>query len=126
MKPGAESEAVMKKMLRNATLSAAALAALVCAAPKASAAHFPFPPTPREMREMWRERHGDWHHPHYARYYSGPRYRVYAGHRFYAYRPGPGYVHVRGYGWCYPPYAGAVWVPGHYNRGGIWIEAHFR
>ncbi len=112
----------MLKTLRNLTLSAAALAALLAAAPKA-AAQFPLPPSPHQVREMWYRRHGGWHYGHY---YATPRYRVYSGYRFYAYRPGPGYVYVRNYGWCYPPYAGAVWVPAHYGRGGVFIEAHFR
>jgi hypothetical protein len=26
----------------------------------------------------------------------------------------------------HPPYRGAVWVPGHYDRFGIWIGGHWR
>jgi hypothetical protein len=133
---GAEREADMKNLMRTLTLSAAALAALA-AAPMASAnpwGHFPLPPTPHEMRGMWNARHGERHYGYHAKHaypygryaYPHGRYRVYAGRRFYAYRPGPAYVYVRGYGWCTPPYAGAVWVPGHYGPRGLWIEAHFR
>ena len=132
MKPGAESEAVMKKMTRNLTLSAAALAALVAFTPSASA-QFPLPPTPHQVSQMWHARHDGYYNYHYshryyvpyARHYYYPSYHVYSGYRFYAYSPGPGYVYVNGYGWCYPPYAGAVWVPGHYGHGHVWISARF-
>ena len=39
-------------------------------------------------------------------------------------RPGPGYVFVEG-AWILPPFAGAVWVPGHY-QGGFYLRGHWR
>ncbi|MGA7993032.1 MAG: hypothetical protein WCC53_16515 [Thermoanaerobaculia bacterium] len=139
----------MKNTMRNLTLSAAALAALTVIAPKASAEpwkNFPLPPSPRQVREMWRERHESPRHEfrergtgygQYGRAYAAPvrpyvRYgyaapfRVLSGFRFYAACPGPGYVYIANYGWALPPYYGAVWIPGHYDFEGFWIEGHWR
>jgi hypothetical protein len=143
----------MKNTLRNLTLSAAALAALTVTAPKAEAEpwrNFPLPPSPHQVREMWRERHESPRrefrehgygygngYGHYGRAYVGPvrpgvRYgyaapfRVLSGVRFFSYCPGPGYVYVADYGWVLPPFFGAVWIPGHYDFRGFWIEGFWR
>ena len=39
-----------------------------------------------------------------------------------------GYVYAGGY-WAAPPYAGAVWIPGHWKRGpygDYWVAGHWR
>ncbi|HQQ77690.1 MAG TPA: hypothetical protein PLB01_10075 [Thermoanaerobaculia bacterium] len=148
----------MNTKMRNLTLTAAALAALTVTAPKAAAEpwkNFPLPPSPHEVREMWRERHetprqeyrehgrggygyghryGYGHGPVYVaprpvvRYgygYAAP-YRTYAGFRFYSACPGPGYVYVANYGWARPPFFGAVWVPGYTDIDGFWVEGYWR
>ena len=56
----------------------------------------------------------------FGRGYS--RYSVYGGSRFYSSCPGAGYVYVNDLGWVYPPYAGAVWVPAHYDDDGYYVE----
>ncbi len=71
-----------------------------------------------------------------GRYYVAPRpvfrygyaspFRVFSGFRFYSYCPGPGYVYIANYGWVFPPFLGAVWVPGHYDIDGFWIEGFWR
>jgi hypothetical protein len=155
----------MNSTLRTLTLSAAALAALTVIAPKASAdgpfRHFPRPPSPREVRDMWHERHeslrpefrgperrefrerefrgGEWRgrgYGGYGRAYVAPRpayrygyaapYRVFSGFRFYAACPGPGYVYIANSGWVLPPWFGAVWIPGHYDVDGFWVEGFWR
>jgi hypothetical protein len=160
----------MKNTMYNLTLSAAALAALTAIAPKASAEpwkNFPLPPSPHQVREMWRERHesprrefrehdGRWRNRDYGyrgygyRGYGGQGYdgggygrdrfhaapvrpfgvpspfRVLSGFRFYAACPGPGYVYIANYGWALPPYYGAVWIPGHYDIEGYWVEGFWR
>lgn len=67
---------------------------------------------------------------HYGSYgyrggYAAP-YRLFSGFRFYAACPGPGYVYVAGYGWVLPPFFGAVWLPGHYDVGGYWVDGFWR
>jgi hypothetical protein len=65
----------------------------------------------------------------YVRYYGGgyaAPYRTYAGFRFYSSCPGPGYVYVANFGWALPPFAGAVWYPGYYDDGGVWIDGCWR
>ena len=128
----------MNSTMRNLTLTAAALAALTVIAPKASADE-------RERdrqgsrQEVRHDDHGGWHghesHEHFRyaphpvyRYgygYYAP-YRVYSGYRFYPYSPGPGYVYIAGFGWVFPPFFGAVWVPAHYDIGGFWVEGTWR
>jgi len=114
----------MNKTLRNLTMSAAALAALATA-PKVGA----------EDLRGWHEhgghfRHHEWHRhpfPEHARVmYRMPPFRVTSGVRFYGYRPGPRYVYVSGYGWCLPPYLGAVWVPPHRDVRGFWVAGFWR
>jgi hypothetical protein len=164
----------MKNTTRNLTLSAAALAALVSIAPKASAEpwkNFPLPPSPHQVREMLRDRHEsprlefrgrddrgrtrdygnrgygsrDYGARGYAgrgyvyggyereRFYAAPvrpfrplglpsPFRVLSGFRFYSSCPGPGYVYIANNGWVLPPYPGAVWIPGHYDVEGYWVE----
>jgi hypothetical protein len=136
----------MNTRMRNMTLTAAALAALTVTAPKAVAEpwkNFPLPPSPHEVREMFRERHERYeareHGTHgyrgyvapvrpYARYgygYAAP-YRTYAGFRFHSACPGPGYVYIANYGWVVPPFFGAVWIPAHYDIEGYWVEGFWR
>lgn len=156
----------MNDTMRTLTLSAAALAALTVIAPTASAdgpfRHVPLPPSPHEVREMWRGRHesprqefreharefrgrefrgGEWREHGYGgwdRAYVAPRpvvryaplwatpYRVFSGFRFYAACPGPGYVYIANNGWVLPPWFGAVWIPGHYDVDGFWVEGFWR
>jgi hypothetical protein len=145
----------MNRTLRNLTLTAAALAALTVTAPKAAAEpwrNFPLPPSPHEVREMFRGRHEsprqefrEERHEHgyggygyRGRVYVAPRpvvrygygwaapYRVYSGFRFYSACPGPGYVYIANCGWALPPFFGAVWVPGHYDFEGFWVEGFWR
>ena len=64
----------------------------------------------------------------YVRYgygYGYP-YRTYAGFRFSPAYPGPGHVYITNLGWALPPFLGAVWVPGHYDIGGFWVEGFWR
>ncbi len=53
-------------------------------------------------------------------------FRVFSGLRFYSAFPGDGYVYVAGYGWVLPPFFGAVWIPGHYDLEGDWVEGYWR
>lgn len=144
----------MKNLMRNLTLSAAALAALVSIAPKADAQNWnraqgreARPSRGGESRGFERRESGRqefrehgrqelrghaYHGPgRYAyappvRSFYGSRYvspfRVYAGSRFFSYRPGPGYFYVSDLGWAFPPFPGAVWVPAHYDFDGFFIE----
>jgi hypothetical protein len=57
----------------------------------------------------------------YGRGYVSP-FRTYAGSRFYSSCPGPGYLYVNELGWVLPPFAGAVWVPAHYDYDGYYVE----
>jgi hypothetical protein len=59
-----------------------------------------------------------------SRAYGYSPFRVFGGLRFYSSCPGPGYVYISDgdcEGWVYPPYAGAEWLPGSYDRFGVWI-----
>lgn len=63
-----------------------------------------------------------------SRFYGFSPFRVFGGLRFYSSCPGPGYVFVSDgdcEGWVYPPYAGASWLPGHYDRFRVWIGGHW-
>jgi hypothetical protein len=128
----------MNNLMRNLTLSAAALAALVSFAPKAAAddggrsrgndrngryeRH--------ESREHAYRGFGRYAYAPPARSFYGTRYtapfRVYAGSRFYSCRPGVGYFFVNGLGWAFPPFPGAAWVPAHYDFDGYFIEGCWR
>jgi hypothetical protein len=118
----------MNKLTRNLILPAAALAALLLA-----------PQSEARGVERGRGRdvraHERMEHRHvYVRPYRGYRhvvpfrapYRVASGIRFYSRYPGPGFVYVTGYGWVLPPFFGAVWVPGHYDIGGLWVGGFWR
>jgi hypothetical protein len=118
----------MNKLTRNLILPAAALAALLLA--PASEARDADRGRGHDVR--MHERYG--HRRAYARPVPGFRhvvpyrapYRVASGIRFYSRYPGPGFVYVAGYGWVLPPFFGAVWVPGHYDIGGFWVEGFWR
>jgi hypothetical protein len=140
----------MKKTMRNLTLSAAALAALVTFAPKASAQDYGRNRGNAPQQQYYGNNghgggndghyhgndghyHGSYGHYHYAapvyRYgwgYGYAPYHLYSGYRFYPYYPGAGYVYIAGFGWVIPPFFGAVWVPGHYDIGGVWIQGFWR
>jgi hypothetical protein len=139
----------MNTTLRNLTLSAAALAALTVTAPNASAddhgrgrreaprQEARGPERRESPRQEFRER-GDRGHGRvvvaparpFVRYGAGYGYRapfrVFSGFRFYTAFPGPGYVYIADYGWVLPPFFGAVWVPGHYDIGGAWVEGFWQ
>ena len=141
--------------MRNLTLSAAALAALMVFAPAAAAdggRPRPQGQTPRQLqrpertamhggqpRRQLRARRPELRRSAAARYGAPvtrrrtgtlrpPRapYRVYAGIRFYSARPGPGYFFINALGWVLPPFPGAVWIPAHYDIGGFWVEGCWR
>ena len=140
----------MKNLMRNLTMSAAALAALVAIAPKADAQNWnraqgrePSPSRGGESRGFQRSESGrqDGRQERRENAYRGPgRYayappvrafygrgyvspfRVYAGSRFYSTSPGVGYFFVNDLGWVFPPFPGAVWVPAHYDFDGFFIE----
>ncbi len=57
--------------------------------------------------------------------YAAP-YRTFSGFRFYWACPGPNYVYIPNFGWVLPPFLGAVWIPGHYDVGGYWVEGFWR
>jgi hypothetical protein len=63
-----------------------------------------------------------------ARYAYGYRapFRIFSGFRFYSACPGPNYVYISDYGWVVPPFFGAVWIPGHYDIGGYWVDGFWR
>jgi len=124
----------MNTTMRNLTLSAAALAALTVIAPGASAEERGHG-SPRQEVRAPAPRGPAYRAParaHVAPARSVVRYgygygyrapfRVFSGFRFYAACPGPGYVYISDYGWVLPPFLGAVWVPGHYDIGGFWVE----
>jgi hypothetical protein len=140
----------MKNLMRNLTLSAAALAALVSIAPKASAddrgrdrggesrgfqRREPGRQQFREHgRQEWREHanRGPGRYAYappvrafYRRGYATP-FRVFSGFRFFSYCPGPGYLYIANYGWVLPPFPGAVWVPDHTDIGGFFVEGMWR
>ena len=132
----------MNTTLRNLTLTAAALAALTVTAPKAAADDHGRNQNRRESpRQEYRE-HGHGGHGRYeghgrayvapvrpvVRYgygYAAP-YRMFSGFRFYSACPGPGHVYIANYGWVVPPFFGAVWIPGHYDIEGYWVEGFWR
>ena len=135
----------MNNTMRHLTLAAAALAALTVIAPKASAQDRGrgrgFESPRQEFREHgrreWREnayrgpgrfayappsrygRHG------YRAGFAAP-FRIFSGFRFYPAYPGPNYVYIPNYGWALPPFFGAVWIPGHYDFRGFWVEGFWR
>ncbi|MCM3875227.1 MAG: hypothetical protein NEA02_02295 [Thermoanaerobaculia bacterium] len=140
----------MRNLMRNLTLSAAALAALASFAPKAEAQEHGRDragesrgfarrePGRQEFREHGRQEsrehayRGPGRHAyappvrrfHASRYVSP--FRVYGGSRFYSTRPGLGYLFVSGLGWVFPPFPGAVWVPAHYDLRGFFVESCWR
>jgi hypothetical protein len=143
----------MNTKMRNLTLTAAALAALTVTAPKAAADDHGRSQNRREApRQEVREHERHELHEHgyggyggygryegYGRGYAAPvrpfvRYgygyaapfRTFAGFRFYSACPGPGYVYIANYGWVVPPFFGAVWIPGHYDIEGYWVEGFWR
>jgi hypothetical protein len=64
----------------------------------------------------------------FARYgygYAAP-FRIFSGFRFFSACPGPNYVYIANYGWALPPFFGAVWIPGHYDIGGYWVEGFWQ
>ena len=136
----------MNTKMRNLTLTAAALAALMVTAPKAAADEHGRDRNRRETprQEFREERHerNDRHEQGYrgygrayvapvrpvARYgygYAAP-FRIFSGFRFYSAYPGPNYVYIANYGWVVPPFFGAVWIPGHYDIEGYWVEGFWR
>jgi hypothetical protein len=77
-------------------------------------------------------RGNDWHNRGFGRqpaYFYGHRYgspfRVFAGSRFYSYCPGPDYIYVDDFGWVFPPFSGAFWVP-RFDRFGVRIGGFWR
>jgi hypothetical protein len=140
----------MNNSLRNLTLSAAALAALTVTAPKASAdergrrepprqevreharREAPRPAYRGDDRHEWREHgYGGYGHGYVAprpvaRYAYAAPFRVFSGFPFYSACPGPNYVYIAGFGWVLPPFFGAVWVPGHYDIGGYWVDGFWQ
>ena len=132
----------MNKLTRNLTLPAAALAALLLA--PTSEAHglgrgrgATRGDTTAGTRNAARRRGPAWRGPYAWRRGTSPATRYVAhgtarptvstsGFRFYSAYPGPGYVYIAGYGWVLPPFFGAVWVPGHYDIGGFWVEGFWR
>ena len=141
----------MNNTMRNLTLSAAALAALMVAAPKASAddrgrgrtgsprqefrghgnpGHVN--PGPVNPGQVWRAPGRTFGRPSGRAFVAPARsfarrgffapVRVFSGFRFFSYCPGPGYVYIANYGWIVPPFFGAVWVPAHYDVDGFYVE----
>jgi hypothetical protein len=155
--PGQKERPIMRNLIRNMTLSAAALAATLVTAPTVSADQRGG--VQRENRERQgrvesprrdvnrgrdfdRNRDRGFHgnegfRAHVTPRYFAPRFvspryapfQVFGGIRFYSTCPGPGYVYISDgdyEGWVYPPYLGAVWLPGHYDRFGIWCGGRWR
>jgi hypothetical protein len=148
----------MNNTMRNLTLTAAALAALMVTAPKAAAddrghggdrgnrgnaprqeyrapqrREAPRPEFRGNDRREWRERgYGGRAYVAPARpiarygYGHSAPFRVVSGFRFYSAWPGPGFVYIANTGWVFPPFFGAVWVPGHYDIGGYWVEGFWQ
>ena len=135
----------MNNTMRNLTLSAAALAALMVVAPKASAEDRGRGRTASPRQEFSGRERGaesrDDRREHVGRApgrvfvapvrsfarrgFFAPG-RVFSGFRFFSYCPGPGYVYIANYGWVVPPFFGAVWVPDHYDIGGFYVEGGWR
>ena len=136
----------MNNTMRNLTLSAAALAALMVVAPNASAddrGHGRTGSPRQEFRgrgnpghvnpgQVWRAPGRTFGRPS-GRVFVAPARsfarrgffapaRVFSGFRFFSYCPGPGYVYVANYGWIVPPFFGALWVPAHYDIDGFYVE----
>ena len=114
----------MRRIVRNLTLSAAALVAALTVAPKSEAAWrfhaggpvrrvAPFRVAPFRAAPF-----------RVAGFRAAP-FRTFGGLSFYSYCPGPGYLFVNG-GWVFPPFPGAVWIAPRYGRGGVFIRGHFR
>lgn len=61
-----------------------------------------------------------------VRYTYASPFRIFSGFRFYSACPGPDYVYIANYGWVMPPFFGAVWIPGHYDIEGFWIDGFWR
>lgn len=138
----------MNNTMRNLTLSAAALAALMAVAPKASAddrGHGRTASPRQEFRghgnpghvnpgQVWRAPGRTFGRPSgrvapaqsFARRGFFAPVRVFSGFRFFSYCPGPRYVYIANYGWIVPPFFGAVWVPAHYDIGGLYVEGGWR
>jgi hypothetical protein len=148
----------MKNVLRNVTLTAAALVAALAVAPKSEAqerfrgresGRFERHEVRRFDRNRGFGRDGRLNRDfrrfdrddrrffprhfapglRYGAFHSVAPFRVFRGVRFYSYCPGPAFVYINDgdyAGWVYPPYAGAVWAPGFYDRFGIWIGGHWR
>lgn len=76
----------------------------------------------------YRGGYGHYVAPRYAYRHGYGRlpYRLYSGYRFFTAYPGAGYVYIAGFGWVLPPFFGAVWVPGHYDINGFWVEGFWR
>jgi hypothetical protein len=138
----------MKNLMRTLTLSAAALAALVVAAPQSNAdqvrrgearATRPFRgQTFRGGESRGREFRGgalrgnEFRGRAFARppaFFSGrgriAPFRFFAGSRFFSYCPGPGYIYIDDLGWVFPPFAGALWVP-RFDPFGVQIGGFWR
>jgi hypothetical protein len=144
----------MRNLMRNLTLSAAALAALVSIAPTADAQYRGAGRGNESPRQEFRERgRGEFRGREFrerefrerefrgagfrgraffpapvrvfGRRYVSP-FRVFAGRRFYSYCPGPGYVYIADYGWGLPPFLGAVWIPGYTDIDGFRVEGYWR
>ena len=119
----------MNKLTRNLILPAAALAALLLA-PKSDAREVDRGHAHGARGGYGQTEHGRAYAPpvrgyRYATPYRGP-YRATAGYRFYPARPGPRYVYVTGFGWALPPFFGAVWVPPHFDIGGVRVDGCWR
>jgi hypothetical protein len=136
----------MNNTMRNLTLSAAALAALMAVAPNASADDRGRGRSGSQRQEFrghatlghvnpgqaWRAPGRNFGRPSGRVFVSPARSfsrrgffapaRVFSGFRFFSYCPGPGYVYIANYGWVVPPFFGAVWAPAHYDIGGFYVE----
>ncbi len=119
----------MNKLTRNLILPAAALAALLLAPASEARDARPRQRARRARARAVRARPRPAPRPSAAtgtRRRTARPIRVASGFRFYSVRPGPRYIYVTGFGWALPPYFGAVWVPGHYAFGGVWVDGCWR
>ena len=108
----------MTNARRNIALAAVAAATLALA-PSALAdvrihVNLPLPPPPPVV-DFGYARHGD------DRWSYEYRHRDDRWHRHGKHYRGCGHVRVEGR-WVVPPYPGAVWVSGHYDRWGYWVS----
>ena len=135
----------MKNANRNMTLAAVAALALTVA-PSALAdvrirvnlpppppphevlGHFPAPPLPDvEFRGRFGDADdrydGRWD---YRNRYRDDRWRAneYRRYRYGRYRDRGRWVFVEGR-WCERPFPGAVWIRGHYDRYGYWVDGYW-